>query len=48
MKPKFLYEKPEIDFIKIGGIDIMTASTPGTNKPEDDWEDENVSDDGWL
>lgn len=42
MKSKKTYTEPELRFIVIQTVDIITTS------PEDEWEDDNVKDDGWL
>ena len=42
VKSKKTYTEPELRFIVIQTVDIITTS------PEDEWEDDNVKDDGWL
>ena len=43
MKIKKNYKEPEISFTVFSNVDILTES------PEkDEWDDENVKDDGWL
>ena len=43
MENKTLYESPQVLFIELGPIDILTASNP-----EKEWQDDNATDDGWL
>ena len=43
VKSKKTYTEPELRFIVIQAVDIITTS------PNDgEWEDDNVKDDGWL
>ena len=43
MKSKKTYTEPELRFIVIQSVDIIT-----TSPVKDEWEDDNVKDDGWL
>ena len=43
MKNKKIYSEPELCFIVIQSVDVIT-----TSPVKDEWEDDNVKDDGWL
>ena len=43
MEDKKIYVKPELSFVVLSTVDIIT-----TSNPEKEWEDDNVKDDGWV
>ena len=43
VESKKIYTKPDLRFIVISSVDIIT-----TSPVQDEWEDDNVKDDGWL
>ena len=43
MNEKQFYEIPKIEVIMLAGSDVVTSSSG-----EDEWDDDNVRDDGWL
>ena len=43
VESKKIYIEPELRFIVISSVDIITTSNEGN-----EWEDDNVKDDGWI